>query len=303
MVAPNWAWTAWVTARCPPDVVARRPCTWSRAASAFLMASCSAAYARYGSLSARRRALATCWRAVASRRSASSVPAVTWVSSLRAIIPRNLFPSPGPAGHRAPVRSSGPVNPGSATIGLPASSARNGSVLDLHWLGETTTGLTSRPRRSRAWMRASCNSSRSVRPITSRSMSFGEGPGSPVARAAPTTRKSPLPLCLQSSEFFPEDLGRAESDGDEVAQRAIEGRFLVCPVSLVRPTSLLRRIPAASSRFTSRDIVPVRCALGVPTRRSILAIPDVGFRQDCSCDTRSEDREEGNSGLPHAAPS
>jgi hypothetical protein len=64
MVVPNWAWIAWVTARCPPDVVARRPCTWSRAASAFLMASCSAAYARYGSLSARRRALATCWRAV-----------------------------------------------------------------------------------------------------------------------------------------------------------------------------------------------------------------------------------------------
>ncbi len=34
---------------------------------------------------------------------------------------------------------------------------------------------------------------------------------------------------LQSAEFFPEDLGWAESDGDEVAQWAVEGRFLVCP--------------------------------------------------------------------------
>jgi hypothetical protein len=32
-----------------------------------------------------------------------------------------------------------------------------------------------------------------------------------------------------TAEFFREDLGRAESDGDEVTQCAIEGRFLVCP--------------------------------------------------------------------------
>jgi len=57
------------------------------------------------------------WRAVTSRRSASSVPAVTWVSSLGSIIGEDLFPSPAPAAHRAPTRSSGPVNPGSATIG------------------------------------------------------------------------------------------------------------------------------------------------------------------------------------------
>jgi hypothetical protein len=115
-------------------------------------------------------------------------------------------------------------------------------------------------------------------------MSFGEGPGSPVARAAhdPKIAAAAMP---QSAEFFPEDLGRAESDGDEVAQRAIEGRFLVCPGQLGSP-----HVPAAQDArgFESLHFAGHRAGIGVRQARQlgnrVLAIPDINFRQDCSCD-------------------
>src|SRR5580658_1902283 len=104
-------------------------------------------------------------------------------------------------------------------------------------------------------------------------------------------------------EFPPEDLRGTKDDHDKLPQCPVERRVAVCPDQLGAPN---HAAPEDTCLLKSPDFTGHRARIRFTCRSQVghrvLAVPDVGPRQHCGSEARSENRKDRWRSLTHASP-